>query len=81
MLYSYPINKNRAAVQVKRVGRTNRFRVVEGSLCMINQGEVVSNLPDDWKIVDDNGEEIKPTGRFIISAETIDPYHLVVDMF
>ena len=55
MLYSYPINKNRAAVQVKRVGRTNRFRVVEGSLCMINQGELVSNLPDDWKIVDDNG--------------------------
>ena len=33
------------------------------------------------KIVDDNGEEIKPTGRFLISAETIDPYHLVVDMF
>ena len=81
MLYSYPINKNRAAVQVKRVGRTNRFRVVEGSLCMIKQGELVSNLPDDWKIVDDNGEEIKPTGRFLISAETIDPYHLVVDMF
>ena len=81
MLYSYPINKNRAAVQVKRVGRTNRFRVVEGSLYMINQVELVSNLPDDWKIVDDNGEEIKPTGRFLISAETIDPYHLVVDMF
>ena len=81
MLYSYPINKNRAAVQVERVGRTNRFRVVEGSLYMINQVELVSNLPDDWKIVDDNGEEIKPTGRFLISAETIDPYHLVVDMF
>lgn len=81
MMFSYPINKTRVAVQVERIGRTRSFRVIPDSICMINQGTLVANLPDDWKIVNEDGKEIKPAGRFLISTETIDPYHLVVDMF
>ena len=81
MLFSYPINKARVAVQVERIGRTRSFRVIPDSICMIKQGTLVADLPDDWKIVDEDGKEIKSAGRFLISAETIDPYHLVVDMF
>lgn len=47
---------------------------------MIGAGTKVFERPEA-KIVDDEGNEIKPTGRFLWSAETIDPYHLVVDMF
>ncbi len=80
-MYCYPIEKDRAAVKVQRVGKSKLYRIVPDSLCVMKQGTLVSNLPDDYKIIDENGEELNATGEFMISSETIDPYHLVVDIF
>lgn len=48
---------------------------------MLQEGTLMIPLPENMEIVDENGEPIKATGRFYITAETIDLYHLVVDMF
>lgn len=32
-------------------------------------------------VVDKDGEEIKPTGKFYRTVETIDPYHAVLDIW
>lgn len=80
-MYRYPIEKDRAAVKVQRVGKSKLYRIVPDSLCVMKQGTLASNLADDYKIIDENGEELNATGEFMISSETIDPYHLVVDIF
>lgn len=35
----------------------------------------------DVSIIDDEGNPLSPEGIFLWSAETIDPYHLVVDLW
>lgn len=81
MEYSYPLKERRIAVKVERIdGRSYKFKVVPGSICIIKEGTVVAERPEA-KIFDEDGKEIKPTGRFLWSMETIDPFHLVTDMF
>lgn len=80
-MYSFPIEKDRVAVKVQRIGQSKSYCIVPDSLSVIKQGTLVLNLPDGYKIIDESGEEIKAIGEFMISAETIDPYHLVVDLF
>ena len=42
----------------------------------------VNFLSDDFKVYDKEGKEvIEPTGLFFITAETIDPYHIILDIF
>lgn len=39
-------------------------------------------ISDKLKVYDREGkEEIEPTGNFWITAETIDPYHIILDIF
>ena len=79
--YSYPLKQKRVAVEVRRINRSNKFQVVPDKICMLKEGTLVSELPSNFKVVDEAGNEIKALGRFLISVETIDPYHLVTDMF
>ena len=44
-------------------------------------GEVKVGERDGAQIVDENGETMQPTGKFLWTAETIDPFHLVTDFF
>ena len=73
------LGKRWAAVEVRQiVGRI--YQIVTGSLCILDPVTMVierSNL----KIVDENGEEMQPTGTFFWTAETFDPAHLVVDLY
>lgn len=81
MKYFCPLKERRIAVMVKRIdGRSYKFKVVPGSVCVIKEDTVVAERPEA-NIFDEDGNEIKPTGRFFWSAETIDPFHLVTDMF
>jgi hypothetical protein len=38
-------------------------------------------VPDRIKVVDSDGKVIEPTGKFLVSTETLDPFHLVADWF
>jgi len=36
-------------------------------------------VPDRIKVVDERGKVIKPSGQFLVSTETFNPYHVVAD--
>lgn len=81
MGHSYPLREKRAAVKVERIdGRSHKFRVVPGSMFMLKPGTMVMECPEAH-LFNGQGDEITPSGRFLRTAETIDPYHIVTDMF
>ena len=47
---------------------------------MLKANTPLADLPG-IRIIDPEGEEINPTGKFLITAETIGPFHLVTVMF
>lgn len=80
-MYTYKIGQEKIAVKVERVKGKKQYRVMPGEISIVKSGTTVAELPKDCSIVNELGEEIKPTGRFLITVETIDPYHLVIDSF
>lgn len=78
-VYAFPLRKRRVAVKVKKIGKGNTFKVLPG-LYMLGESTLVCEQPS-FKVVSDEGEEIKPTGKFLWTAETIHPYHLFTDWF
>jgi tRNA A58 N-methylase Trm61 len=74
------IGRPRVCVKVKRIGRSRKYEIQEG-IHVLKPDTVVTDLPESWKIVDADGNEVRPTGRFVITVDTIDPYHLVADLF
>ncbi|MCC8045830.1 MAG: hypothetical protein LIP12_10075 [Clostridiales bacterium] len=79
--FTYPIGKPWVAVKVMRKGKRNTFEVLQETPVSIPANTRVFRVPDEWKIVDDHGESLCPTGYFVMTAETIDPYHLLADVF
>lgn len=79
--YIHSLKEKRVAVKVKRAdGRSLKFKLIPKSLCIVKAGTLFVERPEA-KIIDGDGNELIPSGRFLWSAETIDPFHLVVDMF
>lgn len=75
------LGKRRAAAKVKRINaKTNTYEVIADSLILLGPSTPMVERPG-VKIINIDGEEIEPTGRFLFTAETIDPYHYVIDMF
>lgn len=81
------LNKERVGVKVERFGskREHKYKITEDSIVMVKNGTLVmpvNFISDDFKVYDKEGKEvIEPTGRFFITAETIDPYHIILDIF
>lgn len=81
-IISYPLTKSRVAVQIQKIGnRVNTYKVIDGSISILDTSVMVRDLPKNYIIVDENGTEIKPIGKFLITTETINPYHWLIDMF
>lgn len=88
MYYDYPIwpiGVERACVVVKKI-KNHYYEVVqsENSIGVIQSNALVTRLEfldNKAKIYDANGNEIQPTGYFLITIETINPFHLIIDMF
>lgn len=79
-MHIFPLGRKRCGVKVERINkRKHTYKVTD--VCVIGEDTLMTDLPDNFQIVDAEGDEISPTGRFIMTAETMDPYHLVVDMF
>lgn len=71
----------RIAVKVRRTDNGKQiYEVIPGEVFILSAGTMMLVQPDA-QIVDDKGGELKPTGRYLFTAETIDPFHLVTDMF
>lgn len=48
---------------------------------VVKAGTEVVLLREGDRVVDKDGEEIMPTGKFYRTVETIDPYHAVLDIW
>ena len=71
-----------AAVKVRRKG--NAFIVdpeFEVPVIVVKAGTKMIPLDTNERVVDPDGNEVPAAGRFYRSAETIDPFHLIFDMF
>lgn len=81
------LKSNRAGVVVERIGskRQYKYKLTEKSITMVSAGTLVIPvhfLSDNFQLYNQNCNElIQPEGNFWITAETIDPYHVVIDMF
>ena len=81
------LKSNRAGVVVERIGskRQHKYKLTEMSITMVSAGTLVIPvhfLSDNFQLYNQHCNElIQPEGNFWITAETIDPYHVVIDMF
>ena len=77
------IGKPRAAVvvEVEKQRSPCTLRVQENSLCILKSDTLMATLPEGVVVLSSDGKPVKPTGRFYVSTESFDPYHLVTDVF
>ena len=73
-----------AGVTVKHITSRakNRYIITDeagDTLVRIKSDTLIRELPRD-AIIDDNKQPIPPSGRYFITAETHDPYHIVIDL-
>lgn len=78
----YRLARAYAGVQVRR-GKNRRDYTLddeaEEPLILVKPDTLLVQL-DEEQVLSPNGESILPTGRFFATAETINPYHLVLDI-
>lgn len=78
------LNHNRVAVRCTHAYRSKQYVLLPGredSVVIIKAGCPIMELCDGETVVTVDGEKVQPTGRFFITAETIDPYHYLFDIF
>ncbi|MGF7035339.1 hypothetical protein J2T17_006347 [Paenibacillus mucilaginosus] len=72
----FTIDSPYAAVRVIREGDC---LTVDSSVFIVKADNVYTPIPTGFKVQAASGEEIQPSGQFLMSAETLDPYHIVID--
>lgn len=77
-IYTRYLPEDRECVVVKKV-KYNIYEVIIGSIGCLKQGTMIKEFKG--KVVDDEGNELKASGQYFMTTETIDPYHLLVDLF
>lgn len=84
MRLSMNLSQNRAGVRCSHANRSKKYVLdpEEGEpIILVGAGCPVISLENDEQVVSKDGDVIRPTGRFFRTAETIDPYHIIFDMF
>lgn len=78
----YRLTRAYAGVRVKR-GNSKKVYVLDNEaeepIVLVKADTLLVKL-DEEKVLTPDKEVVKPTGRFYATAETIDPYHLVLDV-
>lgn len=72
------LDKPYAAVKVQRVSK-DKFILCSDGVSLLKNDAKLTELPDMFVIETEDGERVQPSGQFLITTETIDPYHLIVD--
>lgn len=81
------LGTSRIGVRIERFGdkRKHMYKLTEDSLCMVKAGTSIIPLyqvATNAVLYDQDGkEQINAEGTFYITAETFDPYHIVLDIF
>jgi hypothetical protein len=74
--------KLRACVTVRVEFRDRKpvLVVKPGSVSLLKGDAVLTELPKEISVIDEDGKRIKATGKFYVTTETFDPYHCVTDL-
>lgn len=72
--------KNKHVAVMAKVVELGKLMILSGTLCSVDKSTPIVKMPENFQIIDENGEELKPTGEFYVTVQTIDPYHLVLDI-
>ena len=81
------LSNKRVGVKVERFGkqREHKYKISEQEIIIVKEGTAIiplEQISDKAQVYSIDGAElIEPTGRFYITAETIDPYHIILDIF
>lgn len=76
------LRHDRIAVRCRR--QKNKFVLdvdPDEPICMAKAGTEIRRLEINETVETPDGENIKATGQFWVSCGTIDPWHLIFDMF
>lgn len=80
MAVVFPLSKDWACVTIKRIaGRKYQLLTGINNIGLLSEGTKMIDF--EGSLFDDEGNELHADGKFYRTAETIDPYHLLVDMF
>jgi hypothetical protein len=66
----------------KRVVLKNRQLEIQPRMedvMVVAEGTQVAQLPDEFEVVDCEGKRVEPTHDFYVTAETMDPEHMLLD--
>lgn len=74
---SFSLGKPYAAVTVMRKGK--QLIIQPGDVFIAKSNVRFAEIPDEYEVVDQEGNRISADGKFLISVETFDPFHAVVD--
>ena len=71
----------RAAVLATRQKNSSVFELHQGieAITLLSTDTPIL-IPDEIQVMC-QGEEVHPSGYFAITAETLDPYHFILDIF
>jgi len=82
-IHEQGLPKERAAVQVevrRGRGKSATLTTMPG-VHIVPAGTRMTLLPEWVEVVNSKGAKIEATGRFYVTVESLDPYHLLVDLF
>ncbi|KJD42797.1 hypothetical protein [Paenibacillus terrae] len=75
--FSKSLHKPYAAVQVKREGK--KLIIVPETVFISRADTMYITLPAEYQVISQDGDVISASGLFMISSETFDPYHVLID--
>lgn len=75
----FVLDKPRACVMVKKEGK--RLVVIPDSVNILKAETQLFWLDEMYEVVSEDGQPVKATGKFAVSAQTIDPYYALTDIF
>lgn len=79
------LEDSRVAVKVERTGdMRKRIYKILPEIFLVKPGALMiplKEISENAKIINEKGEELHASGTFYLSAETIDPYHILIDWF
>jgi hypothetical protein len=73
------LNRRYACVKVEVIKLRPPIVRVLPEVLMLKPDALLLPLPADVAVVAPDGEAVPASGRFYITAESIDPYHLLID--
>ena len=77
------LNNDHIGVRVRHIHGRKTFMLDPDEnepICVVKAGTEVVEMTDGETVVLPDGNEIPATGRYFRTTETIDPYHIVLDV-